>query len=244
MICPKCGATLPEGALFCTVCGAKIESAPAQAPEPVKASPAVCPQCGTQPKGGELFCTNCGAPLNPVSAQPAEPAPAAEEPQSVQTSVQMPQAPQSFQEAASPQVSAPMFASASAPSAIDGAPANLKEFVIRYADDKTKKTMKSASIILYVFAALNLVIALMNESFPFDAILLAVLGFWYQKSYSRACSIVLLVYAALSVVLMLVTTGTLGGWLILILGVVVFMATQKAQKAYTEYQKTGQLPMQ
>jgi hypothetical protein len=45
-------------------------------------------------------------------------------------------------------------------------------------------------------------------------------------------------------VLMLVTTGTLGGWLILILGVVVFMTTQKAQKAYTEYQKTGQLPMQ
>lgn len=262
MKCPSCGAPLKEDAQFCTACGAKVVSEPAEmkapevVPEPVvTAAPAVCPKCGAPRTGSDAFCTACGAPFEAKAPeQPSAPSalpqgwmeiPAQTETPQAPQAAQMPQQPMMQAQAQeAPRPAAPSFAEP-APMVqpnFGTAPKNLKEFVGLFGDDKTRKTMKYASIILYVFAALNLVAALMNETLPLDSIILAALGFWYQKSYSNTCAIVLLAYAVLSVVLTFLMTGTISGWLILILAVLVFSTTQKAQKAFDQYQKTGQTP--
>ena len=257
MICPSCGATLNDGAQFCTACGAKLtpETPGISQPEPVPMNgPVICPQCGTAKTGIEKFCTNCGAalpsedaPLKPQewTAEPAAPSPqpavmqewAAAEDQPV------PQPNQAqMQDVPRP---APVYAepSSAVKPAFGAQPANLKEFVSYFGDEKTKKSMKSFSIILYVFAVINLLVAVIGGTLPLDAIILAALGYWYQRTYSNKCAIVLLAYAILSVILSLVMYGQLSGWLIVVLAVVVFTTTQKAQKAYDEYQKSGQAPM-
>ena len=78
-ICPHCGTELPEGALFCAVCGNRIapeteaEPVTEKEPEPVIVKAAeepqapvqsepepVCPKCGTKLPKGASFCNNCG----------------------------------------------------------------------------------------------------------------------------------------------------------------------------------------
>ena len=258
MICPKCGASVNDGALFCTVCGAKMVSEPAEmpAPEPVAmAVPEVCPKCGTPRTGNENFCTSCGAPL--TSAAPAQPivqtqewVEAPQEPASQMAEPQSPFAAQSLSQAVqtqeAPRPASPVLEQPKTPvqPAFGNMPANLKEFVTRFSDDKTKKMMNAFSIVLYVFAAINLVVALLGGNLPLDAIILAAFGFWFQKGYDNRCAIAVLVYSILSVLLALMATGTLSGWLIVILGVTMFTTTQKAQKDFNNYKATGQPPVQ
>lgn len=64
MKCTTCGASIPENALFCTVCGAKVQ--PQQQPKPMQTKPAqICRQCGAVIPEGNLFCTACGAKAQP-----------------------------------------------------------------------------------------------------------------------------------------------------------------------------------
>lgn len=56
--CPKCGALLSEGAIFCSGCGEKVEEI--QESVSVKC----CPQCGVPIKEGAKFCVKCGKRLN------------------------------------------------------------------------------------------------------------------------------------------------------------------------------------
>ena len=248
MICPTCGATLNDGAQFCTSCGARLASQPEEmkAPEPAAADTSVvCPQCGTPRSGSENFCTNCGAPL-PVNTAEMQVS-VNDRPEAVQMmDAPRPEAAQiaQMQEAPRPNA-APMFAEPSSPvqSNLSTAPANLKDFVQHFAADKTKKSMRNNGYFLYGLAALNLVFALIVGNLPLDALILAALGYWYQKTYSHKCSIVFLVYSILSIIVTFLTTGTIGGWLILIVAVLMFSGTMKAQKALEEYSKTGQPPV-
>lgn len=57
IVCPKCGAELPEGKLSCEVCGASMAS-----------EYDVCPDCGSFVKKGALFCADCGAKVNDAPA--------------------------------------------------------------------------------------------------------------------------------------------------------------------------------
>ncbi len=253
MICPNCGAALEDGAKFCVICGAKLEAEPAAAaPEvrqeaPAAAQAAVCPKCGAPRQGTESFCMFCGTPLNAQAAAPMPqyaPMPEQQAAQPMETpTIPRPAVAQTFeQQVPQPTAAAPMFqqpAAAVTPN-FGPAPANLKEFVTLYGDDSTKKTLKTTGIFIFVLAALNLVFALIGESFPLDAIILAVLGFWFQKTYSPKCGIAMLAYAILSVVLSLIMYGELQGWVILIVGVMAFTATQRAQKAFNAFQN----PMQ
>lgn len=252
MICPTCGATLNDGAQFCTSCGARLASQPEElkAPSPAAADTSVvCPQCGTPRSGSENFCTNCGSPLPAGTAapQPQLQSSVNDRPQLAQVQeAPRPQAAQiaQVQEAPRPNA-APMFAQPSSPVQpnLSAAPANLKDFVQHFAVDKTKKSMRNNGYFLYGLAALNLVFALLVGNLPLDAIILAALGYWYQKTYSHKCSIVFLVYSILSIIVTFLATGTIGGWLILIVAVLMFSGTMKAQKALEEYSKTGQPPV-
>lgn len=69
MICKMCNTENPDGALFCSSCGGKLEAAPATR---------FCPECGAELVGGAKFCGACGklAEQTPVAAEPVAPAPA------------------------------------------------------------------------------------------------------------------------------------------------------------------------
>ena len=55
MICPSCHSEVPDGSMFCTNCGKKLDT-------PAPSGP-VCPVCGAQVAPGAKFCTNCGNKL-------------------------------------------------------------------------------------------------------------------------------------------------------------------------------------
>lgn len=70
MYCEKCGTRLEDGAKFCTVCGASLDSA-----EPEKKY-VYCTKCGEKLTADVKFCTKCGAatyetpqPLNPPAEE-------------------------------------------------------------------------------------------------------------------------------------------------------------------------------
>lgn len=61
--CPKCGAEVPKGALFCSACGEKMqEEQPVQeeasATEPAEEKK--CSNCGAVLAEGAVFCSECG----------------------------------------------------------------------------------------------------------------------------------------------------------------------------------------
>lgn len=55
-VCPKCGKPIPNNALFCSSCGAKIVIAG----KVTGHSSIVCSGCGNPIENGALFCTSCG----------------------------------------------------------------------------------------------------------------------------------------------------------------------------------------
>lgn len=74
--CPKCHAQVPQGAKFCTICGATMQQAPLaclRCRKPMAAGAKYCPECGAsqQPPAcgacgeplanGSKFCPACGA---------------------------------------------------------------------------------------------------------------------------------------------------------------------------------------
>ena len=50
MRCQQCHASIKDGDLFCSRCGAKIQR--------------VCSKCGGEIADGDLFCRKCGSPLS------------------------------------------------------------------------------------------------------------------------------------------------------------------------------------
>lgn len=58
--CPFCGTMLPEGSMFCNICGTKLAEAPVSAAEPEQR---LCPKCGAALNPDDIFCASCGADL-------------------------------------------------------------------------------------------------------------------------------------------------------------------------------------
>lgn len=67
--CENCGAEVPNGAAFCSSCGAVMPKIQA----PVSTDCIKCENCGAAVKKGMRFCTSCGKPMAPiVKAIPTE----------------------------------------------------------------------------------------------------------------------------------------------------------------------------
>ncbi len=56
--CGKCGADVPVDAMFCSVCGAKVETGTDSAEE--SGTGRRCPNCNAVVADGDLFCNCCG----------------------------------------------------------------------------------------------------------------------------------------------------------------------------------------
>ena len=61
-VCPKCGKSLGEGALFCPNCGTKFEEQVSETKEEPNSDGDgyICPNCGTKCTDDTVFCPNCG----------------------------------------------------------------------------------------------------------------------------------------------------------------------------------------
>ena len=59
LYCRYCGATLPDDARFCHICGKEVDRTPH------------CPSCGASLPEGSRFCSFCGTPLSATASAPA-----------------------------------------------------------------------------------------------------------------------------------------------------------------------------
>jgi ribosomal protein L40E len=63
MFCHNCGVKLPEGAAFCSACGAKTQAS----------ASSVCTACGAMLPEEAEFCISCGTAVNSATSEPMEP---------------------------------------------------------------------------------------------------------------------------------------------------------------------------
>lgn len=117
-----------------------------------------------------------------------------------------------------------------------------KEFYKQPSMKKIRGNINACGIFSYISATLTFLVNVVLVSNIFgmlDVILIAGLGMGVQLGKSRVCSIILLAYACLNTIYTLIATGRLGGYLILICGIIAVMETFKFHKAWAEYEKTG-----
>ncbi len=70
--CRNCNSKVPDGSVFCNICGSKLEPEKTAEPqsdekaEEAQAAPAekICEQCGKKLPDNGVFCTNCGKKYN------------------------------------------------------------------------------------------------------------------------------------------------------------------------------------
>ena len=58
--CPSCGTKLPEGSMFCNICGTKLAKAPESS---AGQNQRLCPKCGAVLNPDDIFCASCGVDL-------------------------------------------------------------------------------------------------------------------------------------------------------------------------------------
>ncbi len=125
MKCPNCGTVLPEGTKFCTECGKQIPTEPTQTinQDAAQQQGSYCPNCGNAILANTNFCVVCGAQINPQAQAWAE-APA--KPVMAVLEENRP----TIIPAVNP---IPSFNQQNI-----GMPANLKEYIDKFADEKTR----------------------------------------------------------------------------------------------------------
>lgn len=110
------------------------------------------------------------------------------------------------------------------------------EFCRNYAEDKIRKNIRGTAILCYICAALTAVVGIMFNPFMLiDAAVVLVLGLAVHLKQNRVCAILLLVYGIVNCVIMLLNTGRLSGWLIILAGVFAVIYTFRLEKKYQAF---------
>lgn len=119
-----------------------------------------------------------------------------------------------------------------------------QEFINLPAMKSCKGNINTCGILLYVLGALNIVLALVMTSLPIDGIVMILLGLGIHLGKSRVCSILCVVYGAFNVIYLLLETGRVSGWWILLIAIYATIYTFKYHSAWGKYQKDGTLPVE
>lgn len=107
-----------------------------------------------------------------------------------------------------------------------------------------KSNINSCGILLYVLGAINIVLQIVMGGLPIDGILMILLGLGIHLGKSRVCAILCVVYSVFNVISVLITTGRVGGWWILVIAIDAVIYTFKYHSAWDKYQKDGTLPVE
>ena len=112
-----------------------------------------------------------------------------------------------------------------------------REYIKEYAGDHFRRQLRNTAIVGYICAGLNLIVALaMNVYALIDVAIILGLTLGMHLGKSKGCAVGILIYSIYSVVVNLINTGTFGGWLLLVLGIMavqVFAAAEKRFKQLT-----------
>lgn len=196
----------------------------------------ICPVCGKEIADGSAVCPICGVAL----AAPQNPVPNA----APQYAPQQNPVPNAAPQYAPQQYAAQPYAAAPQNPAV--MPKNAKQFIKQMSHIQEYKNIRTeinvCGILFYVFAAATIALSLLVKSSGaglVDAFILVGFGLWIQLGYSRVGSIISLVYSILNMIYMTVSTGKLGGYLILIAAVCSVIYTFKAAKAFKQYKESA-----
>lgn len=116
-----------------------------------------------------------------------------------------------------------------------------KEFFRVEATEKVRKGVKSSAILCYVCAVITALAGLLLLKAPLmliDAVIVLLLGLGIHVKQSRVCAVVVLVYSLISCVTSLISTGQLGGWLLILAGAYAVANTFRLEKEYRAW-KSG-----
>ena len=202
-----------------------------------------CQSCGTQYPDNFRTCPNCGAPAPMPNQRPynGQPNPYNGQPQ-FNNAQQNPYngQPQFNNAQQNPYNGQPQFNNAqqypygnpyAAPNQV---PQGMSKHDFYHSPlcKKYRGNIIASSVIIYICVGINLLLI---------AIMLG-LGLAIHLAQSRVCSILLCVYGVINTIYVFLSSGTFGGWLILVAAIYAIVATFQYQSVWNKYSKSGQIP--
>lgn len=119
-----------------------------------------------------------------------------------------------------------------------------KEFFKHPNLKKVAVKIRSSAIGLYFCAAISLIVLLLTDNFTslLDVGIVLGLGLGVHLAQSRVCAILVCIYSVINMLVLTFSSGTLGGWLILLASISAVLGTFSFQNAWAEYKRTSILP--
>ena len=115
-------------------------------------------------------------------------------------------------------------------------PKSYKEFLSSpYCKPKTKSKITGSAIFLIVCAALSFIVAMMNDSFPIDGILIAGIALWLMISKSFPAGLTACIVGIFELVLTSISMGRFAGYFPAIAGAAAMTATLDAKRQFKAF---------
>ena len=210
-----------------------------------------CQSCGTQYPDNFRTCPNCGAPAPMPNQRPynGQPNPYNGQPQ-FNNAQQNPYngQPQFNNAQQNPYNGQPQFNNAqqypygnpyAAPNQV---PQGMSKHDFYHSPlcKKYRGNIIASSVIIYICVGINLLLIAFTSLI--DVAIMLGLGLAIHLAQSRVCSILLCVYGVINTIYVFLSSGTFGGWLILVAAIYAIVATFQYQSVWNKYSKSGQIP--
>ena len=114
-----------------------------------------------------------------------------------------------------------------------------KEYIKHYAGDNFKRNLRNVAIVGYVAAGLNLLVALLSNVYALiDVVIILGVTLGMHLGKSKGCAVALLIYSIYAMVSSVIYTGSLGGSLLLAMGIMAVRTFNRAEKRYKKLTQT------